>query len=480
MTTFEQKITRLTEWLTEKDVTISPNITAKTIDGHGIGVVAGSEGIKAGEKLVEFPTAALLNPRTAKKMIWTEAGICDYEIFNKNAIKKIDAEPQSKRLRVSTVDSTDAWVLDKLSSPQILSYYLYHELEKGYGSSWITFLEVLPTIDDFGAVPLVWDVLDYKGRKKYVEQLPKRTIEHAKRMTTQFWADLTAVQDTFCNVTNVERFVWAWMCVNSRCLYYKMVEARTANDCMTLAPFIDFLNHTDEEHCEIGVYEKRTKKTGPAKKVFGLWSTRDYAAGEEVYLCYGPHTNSFLLCEYGFTLSRNRYSELDITDEVLAEMHRERGKLCTKDDVECSRCVFLRHHKYLGDYTVSPEEASFRTAVALAAAQLPDSAFNSPLLQSRTCSSFPPEHEAEERLALASLEAFMATAPTYSRFGAGTREKLARILIELLEAELPRTGGDVADSKDEAEEQVRRLYRERADVARGQLAQLAKQSNEGK
>ncbi|KAK7206929.1 hypothetical protein BZA70DRAFT_309721 [Myxozyma melibiosi] len=346
--------------------------------------------------------------------------------------------PKDKRPRVSAVHSTTTTttdsirkqrkrVLDSLSSPQILSYFLLHECEKGDASEWKPFLDVLPPLDEFGLAPMVWQVLDYKSRRRFVELLPRATIEHAKRMSAQVIGDLAAVKRVFVMKNSEEeeeeeemaKFVWAWMCVNSRCLFYKMAEARTTNDCMTLAPLIDFVNHSEEEeNCAIGVY---ADAKASVRKRFGLWAKRRYEAGEEIFLCYGPHSNGFLLCEYGFMLERNRNSELDVTEEVFAELHGGE-ETCNDGGRMCGRCEFLKKHNYLGEYTVSGEDGeSFRTLVALASGQLPNSTFEGE------------DEDEESRLGRANLEGFMATGPSESRFRKGSRAMLERVLRRVVE-----------------------------------------------
>lgn len=109
-----------------------------------------------------------------------------------------------------------------------------------------------------------------------------------------------------------DSFKYAWLIVNTRCLFFdpfprfqaETGRARTkrlhashdSTQSMALSPLIDLLNHSS------------SSSTTPACKVtydhsgFSVTSQKAYRVGEELLVSYGPHTNDFLLVEYGFIL----------------------------------------------------------------------------------------------------------------------------------------------------------------------------------
>ncbi|KAK9385402.1 hypothetical protein V1515DRAFT_608548 [Lipomyces mesembrius] len=461
------RLARLVSELQARGVLISDGIQVQEISGRGIGVVA-RRVIPAGERIVQFPVNTLLSPRTVKTAILQE--ISDggpdaaSSIFKSTARKNQDVTVRKRLKRHTSVRSQAgkyADLLDSLSSHQVLAYYLYREKLRR-NSDWNSFLDVLPTLEMLGVVPLVWDLLD-RGRKGLLDYLPASTYDHAARMANQFRDDLEAVQDIFINVEDIELFIWAWLCVNSRCLYYEMAEARTSNDCMTLAPVVDFLNHSDQEHCSVQVYD-----AAQAMKFFGLVTTRSYDIGEEIYLSYGAHTNSFLLCEYGFTLAANKNSELDITAELLIILERgssRRRRSCDRDNetakMESSKLKFLEAHGYLGDYTLSFDTISYRTEVALAVAQVREEVCREP-------TSDEPQARTLER---SQLKAFISGMSNGSKFKAKSTAMLNAILEEVVknsDVVLSMSNDDV-NFVAENRNNIRRLYVERKHIARAHL-----------
>ncbi|KAK9377345.1 uncharacterized protein V1513DRAFT_476922 [Lipomyces chichibuensis] len=459
-----ERLARLVSDLQSRGVQISDGVQVQEIPGRGIGVVA-RRVIPAGERIVQFPVNALLNPRTVKAAILQEISDGGQDaassIFKSTARKNQDVNERKRLKRHMTVKSQVgkyADLLDSLSSHQVLAYYLYREKLRR-DSEWNSFLDVLPTLEMLHVIPLVWDLLD-RGRKRLLEYLPASTYDHAARMSNQFWDDLKAVQDIFIKVEDIELFIWAWLCVNSRCLYYEMAEARTSNDCMTLAPVIDFLNHSDQEHCSVQVYN-----AAQAMKFFGLVTTCSYDVGEEVYLSYGAHTNSFLLCEYGFTLATNKNSELDITAELLMILKRGGRRSCDRDNetakMESSKLKFLEAHGYLGDYTLSLDTISYRTEVALAVAQVREEVCREP-------TSDEPQARTLER---SQLKAFIAGMSNGWKFKAKSTEMLKAILEEVVKNSdiVLSMSNDEVKGDAENRDNIRRLYVERKHIARAHL-----------
>ncbi|KAM9886540.1 hypothetical protein OXX79_014123, partial [Metschnikowia pulcherrima] len=75
-------------------------------------------------------------------------------------------------------------------------------------------------------------------------------------------------------------------------------QAKDAVDNFTMAPYVDFLNHSSEDQCGIKI-----DALG-----FQVFTSTSYKPGDELYFSYGPHSNEFLLCEYGFTLGQNKWN----------------------------------------------------------------------------------------------------------------------------------------------------------------------------
>jgi len=83
---------------------------------------------------------------------------------------------------------------------------------------------------------------------------------------------------------------------------------------------------------------------------------KDYAAGDELVICYGAHNNDFLWVEYEFVLEQKRWDSLSL-ETILLSQQLNWG-LATQRR--------LTKAGYFGDYTVIPTQGvCHRTQVAV-------------------------------------------------------------------------------------------------------------------
>jgi hypothetical protein len=107
------------------------------------------------------------------------------------------------------------------------------------------------------------------------------------------------------NVVNDDQscFVHAWTLVNTRCVSLNS----NSNVTVGLIPFLDYLNHS----CQSKISPKYIDGG------FELWSLQEICKGEQVYLSYGHHDNTFLAAEYGFVEEENEFDYVCIEKEVV-------------------------------------------------------------------------------------------------------------------------------------------------------------------
>jgi hypothetical protein len=97
--------------------------------------------------------------------------------------------------------------------------------------------------------------------------------------------------------------------VNTRCVYYRNEELVDHHkDNMTLAPFIDMLNHAQVENVSVHREENDLLIT----------ALRNIKQGEEVVFSYHTESSRFWLAEYGFIPEENEFDDLDVTMEITA------------------------------------------------------------------------------------------------------------------------------------------------------------------
>ncbi|KAJ7452444.1 hypothetical protein B0H11DRAFT_2073446, partial [Mycena galericulata] len=156
-------------------------------------------------------------------------------------------------------------------------------------------------------------------------------------------------------------FLWAWLNVNTRCIYHRLKGTRAHPDNLTLCPILDFANHNASGPCmtpRLSAAERAN--VAPIPKLgdpFTLLSPSTATdPGQELYLTYGAHANRTLFVEYGFVIpcaSDDARAEVDVQD-IVEQLFED-----TKRDM-------LQEAGYWGDWTLDGSPAiSYRLITAL-------------------------------------------------------------------------------------------------------------------
>ncbi|WFD29657.1 hypothetical protein MSPP1_000667 [Malassezia sp. CBS 17886] len=194
-----------------------------------------------------------------------------------------------------------------------------------------TFVQSLPA--SFDTVPLTWAL---RGRaagdgsgKPLLAALPFTAACTADRVRERFerdWARVGAETpaavaqiwaavadpadgtptDTARPPLRKDAFLWAWLCVNSRCVHLDLYRPRHADN-FTLAPLLDMANHTSVPWLECKVQcsvRDGLELRAPAQPRPEAAGRMGWRKGDPVCITYGAHSNATLLAEYGFLLGR--------------------------------------------------------------------------------------------------------------------------------------------------------------------------------
>ncbi|KAM0749717.1 SET domain-containing protein [Meredithblackwellia eburnea MCA 4105] len=191
------------------------------------------------------------------------------------------------------------------------------------------------------------------GVKVRADDVEKRFLQDWLKVS-EVWAEQRAADpDETDKLVFLDYFI-AWLNVNTRCVYYDL--GGKTSDNLTLAPIIDMINHRKEQQTKPLQRALSLSFSSPALTSTDLPLTD----GVELGFSYGPHEDSMLLTEYGFTLGpQNPYNNVVIDDEVekLFALRGEEGEL---------KVGVLKDESYWGDMTFqSPGTASWRILVAL-------------------------------------------------------------------------------------------------------------------
>lgn len=351
MKNIEQRINALLSWMgndptnsTKSNSHVSAKLEVKDVPGSGRGLYANAP-ITRNERLIRIPPSYLLNFSTVLAHILKHNPECQVP----SSVPQNLHVPAAKKDAVGQIYSDlKLETLLSLSSFQIVSLFLVLEKSRGKDSFWKPFIDMLPPIEELDLCPLVWKAMGFPAADELWRMLPRLARKHSESVLARYEKDLGVVEALLKDsaLFNEQSFLWAWLCINSRCLYMEIPQAKDSADNFTMAPYVDFLNHLSEDQCGIKI-----DSLG-----FHVFTSTSYQPDDELYFSYGPHSNEFLLCEYGFTLDYNKWNYVDITHFISILFSSEQAE-------------FLKAKGYCGDYTVNSEGMSFRCEVALATLQ---------------------------------------------------------------------------------------------------------------
>ncbi|KAK0729726.1 hypothetical protein B0H67DRAFT_477610 [Lasiosphaeris hirsuta] len=275
------------------------------IPGRGIGIAA-TRDIQKDDRILHVPTTTLRTIETVPKHITKN--------FPKDA-------------RVHGLLAADL-ALETLSS----------------GSKYAAWNAVVPSQSDiFATLPLTWDpalhpFLPPPALALVQKQLSKFALDHAS-----FQAALQSLHSP--SPVARDTYLYTWLLTNTRTFYFETPRTLRlrlpCEDRMVFQPVADLFNHA-AVGCAVS-FDAAS---------FTITADRAYAAGEEVYICYGQHSNDFLLAEYGFVMEENRWDEVGLDEVVLAELDAKQRER-------------LEERGFLGGYVLDADTVCYRTQVAL-------------------------------------------------------------------------------------------------------------------
>ncbi|CAI6335788.1 unnamed protein product [Periconia digitata] len=292
-----EKHTLFTSWARSQGIEINGVAPAQFVD-RGMGIVAAKD-LKKGDCLVHVPTHALIS-------------VAQDSIYKMTFPTKV-----SVHARIATYFSL-----------------LSQEKESPY-SLW---QDVWPSEEDFRDImPIYW-------AKELQELLPPAAKTMLSTQKSNLEKDYQTIHP-LCPTITRSTFTYHWITTNTRVFYWlypnlpahsprlpkKSRANLTADDCYAMCPFMDYFNHASTGCIP----------TSDAKG-YSVHADRDYKAGEEVCVTYGPHSNDFLLVEYGFILVANECDSVPLDHLVVPRL-------------SAAQVETLKGDGFYGNYTLSPD-----------------------------------------------------------------------------------------------------------------------------
>ncbi|GJE95126.1 SET domain-containing protein [Phanerochaete sordida] len=302
-----------------------------------------------------------------------------------------------------------------LTANQMITLHLTLHMPREDGVShdpgWGPYISTLP--QDFESHPVTWAVRNHGGFASPTEEdllslLPPTILSALSGRVRLFMADWHAICQYTAAAPNIvsassrtdltssdfrlenhnllEDCLWAWLNVNTRCIYYQLDSATSAPENMTLCPILDFANHRPNNTHIVAVQPTSLFPPTPGSLgkgrhglggdyIFMSSSETPVHKDEELFLRYGSHSNRMLLVEYGFG---NLWDEGECRDGKFG------GEVDVQDMVEklfaargaVGRALkeVLETEGYWGDWTMHsqpvPAHPSYRLISALRLSQL--------------------------------------------------------------------------------------------------------------
>ncbi|TFK54901.1 SET domain-containing protein [Heliocybe sulcata] len=266
--------------------------------------------------------------------------------------------PASALLNIRTLERRYPPRRPPLSATQLVSLHLFLHRPEGESEckdpAFGPYISVLPR--QFDAHPLTWRIRRTEG--ELLSRLPPSVSRVVDVVTQRFqidWdtvfdymqdnphilstssrSDLDAAVHTTKDQALTEDFLWAWLNVNTRCVYQRLKPKGSDADNLTMCPVFDFANHSPNpphllplpSNAEIwGTGSKRGEPYG-LRTPDGTGFPKD----QELFIQYGVHANKTLFAEYGFV---NAMAEGDVragridgevdVQDVVERMLQDRG-----------------------------------------------------------------------------------------------------------------------------------------------------------
>ncbi|VDK51547.1 unnamed protein product [Anisakis simplex] len=229
-------------------------------------------------------------------------------------------------------------------------------LEQSTDSVWSPYLDILPksfSTPAFTESAINPDYLPLSVRQMWINQQSElknmfEKVGHLNSLIVHSYHPRFKICDVLKpskQEPSWQHFLWAWHVVNTRCIYIENKPHPLVDNCngdtLAVIPLVDMLNHANDYQA-MALWDNVTK----CYKVIG---TRTISDGDQIFVCYGGHSNEFLWIEYGFRMNNNIYNKVHITYELLVALARHIGLKFTDAHVEAVKRVALPCTLYATD-----------------------------------------------------------------------------------------------------------------------------------
>lgn len=188
-------------------------------------------------------------------------------------------------------------VIDETTNEYVaIAALLITEAGKGDASYWAPYINILPSTEDISAT-FTWSEEDLAfldgspclAATRSMQQ--KLRAEHLEEFPFEMWE-------------------WAFSILFSRAI--RLGGARGRPEILGLVPYVDFINHSPFSSSYVNLATQDTFFGGKGEDEVVVFSDRSYKKFQQVFISYGPKSNSDLLLLYGFALDRNPFNSVAV------------------------------------------------------------------------------------------------------------------------------------------------------------------------
>lgn len=185
-----------------------------------------------------------------------------------------------------------------------MAVLLVQERGKGADSFWKPYLDILPEDEHLTAM-FRWDDADFVLLKG------SPTVSAAKSLRQKLRLEFESIEESIFEkhrekfpeaIFSLEAWEWAFAVLFSRAIFLQKESV------VSLVPYADLINHSPF----VSTYIDLQSEMLTGDKYVALYTDRPYSKMDQVFVTYGPKSNSELLVSYGFLVERNPYDSVEV------------------------------------------------------------------------------------------------------------------------------------------------------------------------
>lgn len=327
----DDSFVRLTRWMSSRGWKQPSKLCLAKFENTGRGLMA-RHPIQSGDVLVSIPASLLI----------TTATVCNSAVGH--------------------ILKTSATKAEVFLCQEILALFLLWERHLGNSSIWKNYIDTLPL--SF-TTPHGLHAYHVKNFPWFLQENVCNSLQVTQNCFKHLSSILQKISCDHCQIAALDiftwdSFLWGWCCVNTRAVFIEPENVPPHSlvlkdrNCLALAPYLDMFNHSDTAKVNVDL--------NPANNCYEIVTLQPVSKFKEVFINYGPHSNSKLFLEYGFILPTNVQDSVPVTFDHILEACKLSGCVI---QYEYNKVKFLKKHNLISQLYVSDTGLSWNCSTLL-------------------------------------------------------------------------------------------------------------------